>query len=62
MSPKKVFALEKKKLIMFIVMQRHNYNKVLVGERWRSSILLGMYNNSKAKDFFFRTPVCQKAV
>ena len=21
-----------------------------------------MYNNSKAKDFFFRTPVCQKAV
>ena len=47
---------------MFIVMQRHNYNKVLVCEKWRSSILLGMYTNSKAKEFFFHTPVCQKAV
>ena len=63
MSPKKVFALKRKSwLCLSSASLRHNYNKVLVGERWRSSILLGMYNNSKAKDFFFRTPVCQKAV
>ena len=49
MSPKKVFALKRKSwLCLSSASLRHNYNKVLVGERWRSSILLGMYNNSKA--------------